>query len=451
MENAGIRSNRMLFPCDFFEQWGYNILYDNDSFKSAKQGGQSNFTAFITFKQNDGGFVPSDIYQDIWVSGQPGTVNPGNSFALCVSKMVKTYKADVKIYEVYNEPDWVANWQDTLTWNVSAPTNSQLARFDGDIYTYNRLLRIVWEVAKYFDPTCFIAPGGLGYTTFLDAILRYTDSASNTNPSNTGRNYIDAMSTHFYPIYATNKNNSDQYMKAYQNHQNAFQQVCKKYNFNPSIWIVTEVGVSTQTIGGYYGSDLIARNFFLKLPSYSVKSGVRQNHIFVLSDDNGSSDAHSRMGLYFDYANKPTATIKESTKALKTWDYHLFDKTLDQAKTIEFQSKLPSGVIVFAYSNSTSTCYLIWSDSSNYDKDDNTPSINCPIQSTGYFKQYDYLNNYSTLELLDDSVTIVTTSTPLFIYQTDSPNPSTSSTLRQSSIVAYLFCILFIQLFILLL
>eukprot|EP01133_Synstelium_polycarpum_P015056 gene15056-17817_t len=208
---VGITSNRMSFPRSFFEKWGYSILYDNNSFKSAVEQGQSNFTAFLTWDQSNTDTLPTTLFENIWNSDNI-TVNPANEWALFISKAVTTYKGNVTVYEVWNEPDWVSDWQTPALWETTAPTKAQLVRFGGSIYDYVRMLRITWEVAKSIDPDCFITVGGLGYPTFLDAVLRYTD---NSGTGLTGKAYIDSLSLHFYPVFATSKTTSDDYVKAY--------------------------------------------------------------------------------------------------------------------------------------------------------------------------------------------------------------------------------------------
>ncbi|KAM9966331.1 hypothetical protein ACTFIR_006539 [Dictyostelium discoideum] len=443
MGEASIRSQRMKFPCTFFKQWGYKILYDNDSFGSSKRAGQSNFTAFITFDQNDDSAVPSSIYQPIWLDN--GKVNQANEFAYCISQIVSTYKSDVKIYEIYNEPDWVSDWNVVSTWATNPPSSAQLARFQGDIFTYVRLLRISWEVAKSIDPTCFITVGGLGYPLFLDAVLRYGENSSVTNPSLFGKNYIDAISTHFYPMYGTSKTNSDAYLSAYTDLQNSFRKVTNKYNFNPSVWIVTETGVATKSGTGYYGSSALARNYFLKLPTISTLVGVCQNHIFILGDTNSGTDAFSNMGLFYDYQTlaKDKAVLKDSSKSLVTWDHHLFDKTLDSSKSLK---GLPSGVIVYAYSNPSSTCYLIWVNSTNFKTDEETTPIEIELDAD-FASVYNYQNIKQTVSSSNKKVKLTIDSTPQFVYL-DYQGPDSGENPSNSPVINFGFNLIIFILFI---
>jgi hypothetical protein len=70
----------------------------------------------------------------------------------------------------------VSDWTVTQAWSTSPPTAAELPRFHGSIFDYVRMLRITWEVAHKIDPGAHVAVGGLGYASFLSAVLRYTDN-----------------------------------------------------------------------------------------------------------------------------------------------------------------------------------------------------------------------------------------------------------------------------------
>eukprot|EP01132_Coremiostelium_polycephalum_P004566 gene4566-5690_t len=421
----GITTNRMSFPKEFFERWGYNILYDNNSFKSSIAEGQSNFTAFLTSDK-----LPTGLHEPIWSSN--GVANPNNPWAVFIFKVVSTYKKDVKIYEVWNEPDYIDDWRIADTWKTTAPTAAQLVRFGGSIYDYVRMLRVTYEVAKFVDPTCFIAPGGLGITNFMDAVLRYTDDPNVNDPKRTGGNWLDAMSLHFYPVFATNTPNSDNYVQWYVKHYQAFKAVCDKYNFKPSIWITTEVGVATKTTGNYPGSPLLATNFFLKLPSYSIQVGMRQNHIYVLGDETTNTPGpNTFMGLYYDFNNQPTATMKESSLCLPTWKSQMNDKVLDNDRTDTLQKSLPSGTVGFVYKNNTKACNLLWVSTIGANNDESVGKKTVTLSAQGDWIIYDWKNTpYVIKRKSDGNVELELSSTPIFAYDTGAEvNSATSNQL----------------------
>ena len=52
-----------------------------------------------------------------------------------------------------------------------APKAADLPRFNGSIHDYVRMLRVTKEAATKADPAALIATGGIGYPTFLAALL----------------------------------------------------------------------------------------------------------------------------------------------------------------------------------------------------------------------------------------------------------------------------------------
>ena len=121
-----------------------------------------------------------------------------------MARVVTTYSPYIHTWEVWNEPDWAANWQATQTWDTQPP-NSRRPRWNDTIFAYVRLLRVTYEVVHKLDPQGKVTLGGIGYPSFLDAILRYTDdptagAASAAYPQKGGA-YFDVVSYHYYPLF----------------------------------------------------------------------------------------------------------------------------------------------------------------------------------------------------------------------------------------------------------
>ncbi|EFA84402.1 hypothetical protein PPL_03480 [Heterostelium album PN500] len=407
---AGIQSARMLFPYSFFEQWGMRILIDNHSFN--KSLGMTDYVAFLTYNQSAGVYtLPTSLYEPIWSNGQ---VNKNNLWAVFINQSVSTYKDYITLLEIWNEPDFINDWRYSLTWWNSPPTAQQLVRFGGDIYTYIRLLRITYEVTKRVAPSIYVTVGGLGYPQFLDAVLRYTDNSAD---GLTGINYIDAMSTHFYPYLATSKTDSDSYVMAYTEHINAFKNVSKTRGFKPKYWVVTETGVSTKPFDNYYGSEVLQRNYFMKLPSISIINGVTQNHVFVTGDTD-----NEWFGLFYNFIGKDSAKMKDSAKAVRFWKQNMSNRVRSDSQSNLLVSQLPSNVVGHAYvslTNSTDFVYIIWANSSTYKYDEDTPSVKVTLKSSGEYKLIDYTGAYFKLApFSNNSVTFTVDSTPILCYDT---------------------------------
>ena len=239
---------------------------------------------------------PSNLYEPIWL--KDGTVNPNNYWALYINKTVSLYKEYIKIWEVWNEPDYTRNYGVVSKWNTEPPSQDDLLSWHGTIFEYIRLLRITYEVAKKVDPTCWVATGGLGYTSFLDAILRYTDnpvdgSVTNDYPA-LGGAYFDCDAYHQYPQYgvtdeetgeAYNENGSDSLAKKVVILKKNHRYTIRKYGFGKEypdkIFINTETGYDN---GETQEKHLIRRNWIIKLALYQIEYDVKQIHSLYLSD-----------------------------------------------------------------------------------------------------------------------------------------------------------------------
>lgn len=87
-----------------------------------------------------GDYLPKNLHDPILLDD--GSINPDNYWASYVYKTVKTYKDFIKIWEIWNEPDWVSDWHATEVCKQRAPVAAELPRFNGNIYDYVRMLRV---------------------------------------------------------------------------------------------------------------------------------------------------------------------------------------------------------------------------------------------------------------------------------------------------------------------
>jgi hypothetical protein len=324
---AGADSNRIKLPEYFLDQWGVGIR--TDAAASYFTNGMSSLVCFLigpsashstapagadnaTLEQ----YIPNDLDQPIFAAD--GTVNPGNSWAKYVEETVTTYKPWVRIWEVWNEPDWTPNYATTMTWATAAPTKADLPRYNGDIYSYVRMLRITSAVAKKVDPTALVALGGIGYPTFLSAILRYTDnpadgSATADYPSK-GDAYFDVLNFHYYPLYTPG--NSDAAADGMFQLRDQFQAELAKANVTGKSWNATETGAPRYALSTYPGGDDYAKNYLLKVMLEAHVQGMIGLDWFALTDGatiGSSTDSYSYMGLYLD-----TAGLTATSAAVKT-------------------------------------------------------------------------------------------------------------------------------------
>src|SRR5690606_28297851 len=155
-----------------------------------------------------------NMYEPIWDGGKNGTpVNDNNPMALYVYKTALEYGGTVRFWEIWNEPDYTSSdkgWQPPTaadSWWKRDPAPCELNNLQAPVQHYIRALRIAYEVIKYVDPNDFVCIGGIGYESFLDAVLRNTDNPSGGKVtsaySKKGGAYFDCLSYHSYPMYGT--------------------------------------------------------------------------------------------------------------------------------------------------------------------------------------------------------------------------------------------------------
>ena len=207
---AGYDGQRKKLPQQHLVNWGYGI--EIDDCKTNTKLGILDVVGYLATPllnqssnktDNPELCYPLNLYEPIWLGD--GTVNPNNYWAYYVYKTVSAYKNYIKIWETWNEPDYTRNTNNVGNWMTSPPNPEDLSHWYGTIFEYIRLLRVTYEVAKSVDPDCFVATGGIGYSEFLDGILRYTDNPTDGTITNDypayGGAYFDCDAYHQYPKY----------------------------------------------------------------------------------------------------------------------------------------------------------------------------------------------------------------------------------------------------------
>jgi hypothetical protein len=307
---AGANGARLSFPESHFATWGYDIeIVDNQAYQSL---GVRENVAFLSSPAREHSsaptatpdaelayFMPANLYEPIFLAD--GAVNPQNYWADYVARTVETYRSYVKIYSVWNEPDWVDDWQVTQGWATEPPAADELPRFNGSIFDYVRMLRVTSEVAHRIDPEVRVAVGGLGYPTFFAAVLRYTDNPTDGSVTadypRTGGAYVDVVDIHFYPIFSPG--NSDEGVDRLVAHRDDFAAELVSAGEPPRPFIVTESGAPRVAVGAAPGGETYARNYLLKAMVVGQQEGIARIDWFALSD--GASPeaiSFSSMGLY---------------------------------------------------------------------------------------------------------------------------------------------------------
>ncbi|MEM9822906.1 MAG: hypothetical protein AAF985_17635, partial [Bacteroidota bacterium] len=337
---VGVKTLRPTLPEFYLEDRGYENRLT--TFQHYDSLGIEDLTVFIGFPSEahrdtthfcDSSPYSSELfanmYESIWDNGENGTpINDDNYYALYLYKMVSIYKDFTQFWEIWNEPDFdysgnawrpagmEGNWWD----NDPDPCDYKLR---APVFHYVRLLRISYEVIKYLDPDAYVAVGGLGYPSFLDAILRNTDNPIDGSPSGAYPHgagaYFDCLSFHTYPhingslrywdndlggfVYTRH---SDAAMAGVLEHQGEFRQVLYEYGYDGNIYpkkveIITECNLPRLAFTEYIGSNEAQRHFLIKTLVACQKNDIQQFYVYDLGEKEylqNASSSFDAMGLY---------------------------------------------------------------------------------------------------------------------------------------------------------
>ena len=403
VDGIGAKALRPSLPESFLEQYGYDIRLD--AFKFYDSLGLKDNTLIVGFPSEahrdttfycptDQSTVFKNMYEPIWDNGENGTpVNDNNYMALYIWKLVNKYKNYVKFYEIWNEPgfdftgnlgwrnpgDPVGNWWD----RNPAPCEYKLR---APIFNYIRILRIAYEVIKTIDPNAYVTTSGLGYASFMDAILRNTDNPDNGKPTpqypfGAGA-YIDGIGYHVYPHFddALRSYNVQRGAFDYYRHSDAagidpsrtkeiYDAVLRKYGYDgvkypKKNYIITEANLPRKQFGNYIGSSEAQKNWIIKAYINCVQNDIWQMHIFKIAEQTTYDNATREfdvMGLYqqFDANNRYGAKVNDEGIAYGTTSKILFNKKYDAAKTAAMNLPSTVGGAAFKGTDGKYT-YVIW-------------------------------------------------------------------------------------------
>ncbi len=322
LSGFGINAFRPELPELFVEYWGYDIRVE--AFEHYDKLGMKDHVLFVgqpSPEHRDTNYYCEDqrsklflnMYTPIWDNGENGTpYNDTNYFARYVHLLAENYGDQVKFWEVWNEPDldvggnaplspdWPGNW-----WTNDPPPCE--VHIFAPIHHYVRMLRITYEVVKSVDPDDYIAVGGLGNPSYLDAILRNTDNPVDGSITvefpHKGGAYFDCMSFHSYPhldgsMQGWDDNtmdfvyfrHSDRALDGLLTRRQDFEDVLTKYgydgnDFPAKEWILTESNIPRISFTeGFIGTAMSQRNFLTKALVSLQQHDVRQFHVYSLAD-----------------------------------------------------------------------------------------------------------------------------------------------------------------------
>ena len=390
-------SIRPTLPEYFVEQYGYNIRLNTFN-AYVNTLGMKEITCFVegpSAAHRDPATYPggtgqsklfAHLYEPIW--NPDGSVNPNNYYAIYLYRLLQTYGDKVRFWEVVNETDFT-NAYNLDEWLTRPPTPGEQLNTQAPIYHYIRMLRISYEVVKKYHPEAYITTGGLGYSQYLDALLRYTDNpnggAVTAQYPRTGGAYFDVLSFHCYPSYSLHywdnalngmryTRTSDYAASRIMGFKDEMVSVLSKYGYNGTtrprkLLVITEANVARRTSEDRTGSDELQRNFGIKALVLSQKNDIKQFYYYSLGEDVNAppagtsvsgADEIALMGLH-ENLNRDAPGAARPTQlghAFATTSQLLYNYRYDAARTAALA--LPATIEGAAFAQNGTYVYVLW-------------------------------------------------------------------------------------------
>lgn len=445
--DAGCRSARNTLPDHFIAQWGVDIRLNtfqyitNDlafgDITTFLQGPRDEWrdTAVYDGQQSK---LWQGMYEPIFDNGENGTpVNDENRFALYVWLIASTYGDYISFYEIINEPDytysdygWLESGQPGSWWD-NPPQPGDVPNVNAPIYKYIRLLRIAYEVIKLEDPTGYVTPGGIGYSSYLDALLRYTDNPNGGQVTAayplTGGAYFDALSFHNYPQFGTRYWNgsqwvpdrhSDKALEVFLNARASHEAVLHDRGYDGNqypekIMIVTELNVARKQIDETLGGELLQRNFTIKALVGAQQAGIKQIYWYLTGEtknyDDPTAGSFNLMGFYENLTRDTPGNeiITQQGITNRTTFEQLYGWEYDAAETAVLN--LPANIDGAAFRQGAQIRYVLWAKTTT----DNDETANATITLPGNYTKVSWNGASETVS----GTNIALTGTPIFLTQ----------------------------------
>ncbi len=461
---AGVKSLRTLLPHYFLEFWGYDVRvetfehYNNiDLVDNVATIGFPSVNVVDTARHcaNAQSILFRNMYLDIWDDGENGTpINDENEYAKYLYHTVDMYKDNVRFWEVLSGPDfdesgdygWLppgeqGNWWD----NDPDPCN---AAIHAPVQHYVRMLRISYEVIKAIDPDAYVCLSGIGFPSFVDAVLRNTDNPIDGSPvpgyEHGGGAYFDAIgysslphfdgSTKYYDLGVGDfvyERNSDAAIRSISGSKVDFENVLHNYGYDGTTfpekqWYVSACNIPRKQLEDFIGGDEAQRNFIIKAYVESVRNDLAQFHVRAIAEAVGYSeatDAFQMMGLYqkLDNIGPYNQTINDQGVAYKTTSDLLYCTSYDAAATaaLNLPDSIDGGAFVDGNGKYT---YVLWAKTTIDQTETASASYSFPLAlnlNQLYQKNWDYSSTgINPLVNADD---IQLSGAPIFLTEAELP------------------------------
>ncbi len=408
-EGAGVRALRSSLP-EFI-----TLIYDYPTWQGIydyyEAMGMKDNTIIVGFAHPDHAdqteYCPgiktdmfANLYEPIFDGGLNGTpVNENNYFARYMWDLLESVGDHVKFWEIWNEPgfdysgasgwlnpgqagNWWENNPDPCDYKLRAP-----------IFHFVRTMRIAYQVVKTHSPDDYVVLSGVGYESFLDAVLRNTDNPDDGSPTSEfplgGGAYFDVMGFHSYPHFDGSmrywdnsiggfayERHSDRGIEGFLDKKAVRAQHLADYGYDGVTyplkeWMITEYNVPRVAFPdpnnpniNLFGSDEGARNFIMKSYVAAMQEDLIQIHPYQIAEREtaaNADDSFDHMGFFenLNVIEHFDQVIHEQGIGYKTTTDMLFRKEYDAAQTALMN--LPSSIKGGAFKNSMGQyTYVLW-------------------------------------------------------------------------------------------
>ncbi len=379
ISGIGARATRPGFSDWYTTYYGFDTHVD--IFKNYQQLGMKDLTCIVGFPADEHRDTKSycsdgtrsemfaNLYTPIWDNGANGTpYNDENYLAAYMYKLVTSYKDYVKFWEIWNEPGF--DHSGDLGWR---PKGSPGNWFDNDpdpcanhtkapVQHFIRTLRICYDIIKTIDPDAYVALSGVGYESFLDAVLRNTDNPDAGQVTSEyplkGGAYFDVMGFHTYPdidgsVKKWNPStsdwdynrNSDAAAQGIVHRKRTYENRLAQYGYDGNTypkkeWICTEMNAPRVKFDEKsMASEASQINYIIKGIVNAMKIHLRQIHPYQLADTKKIPEARDEfdlMGMYLNMEDTQPYQQLVKTKegiAYKTVSDFVFGTRFNPVKT----------------------------------------------------------------------------------------------------------------------
>ncbi len=365
-------------------------------------------------------YSPKNLWEPVLTAS--GDVNPANTWAAFVARVVTTYSPYIHTWEVWNEPDQVGgNWQATETWDTQPPVPSDLVWWNDTIFAYIRLLHVTYQVVHKLDPQGLVTLGGIGYPSFLNAILRYTDEptagAVTTDYPQKGGAYFDVVSYHYYPIFSPG--NSDVGAAGLVTAHDQLQAELTKAGVSKP-FIITESGAPRYAVSGDPGGVDYAKNYLMKAMTLAQNAGVGRIDWFILGDSadpGASTNPDDYMGLYQNLTTvtAPANAVITPTGVAYATLGHLLSGSLSDPKATSALA-LPAGTGGVALRMPDQKhAYVVWATATSGETATGTVTLPAAGAASVYGWDYSTTKTVTTAMPAGGVVTVDVTSAPAVV------------------------------------